>query len=207
MNAILKRRSTPVALTSRLPMMLVVVALIGSGVAAVSLATASPAFAALGAASQLCKPADQMTGDERRSLPQTYVISCTRPSANRASASPGQPVGVYSHSGGFSFSNSNIAWFSTDYRWVNRYNFELRNVQLKDTGCDARAVFADVYDQNGWLGEFKNGKGCNTTAKWAGPINFGDLGGVAWFYVRLYACNSWGCSSYTSSSKKYNPHY
>jgi hypothetical protein len=48
--------------------------------------------------------------------------------------------------------------------------------------------------------------GPGTNAHWNGPIDFTDVGNVGYVFIRLYACNSLSCSSWTDSAWKYNPY-
>jgi hypothetical protein len=66
---------------------------------------------------------------------------------------------------------------------------------------------ADVYDQNGWAGvEFVNSNGCHTTKDFSAQT-ITDPDGVHYVYIRLYACNSNGCSSIVNSRLHYNPYW
>lgn len=112
----------------------------------------------------------------------------------------------------FNFCNndgvSNIACFSAHLHFVSRNEFQLSNVVLKDTKGDSRAVYADVYNQDGWLGvEFANAGGAGSSKTWKGPISVTYDYGHQFVEIALYACNSTSCSSVTWSLRHDNPHW
>jgi hypothetical protein len=91
--------------------------------------------------------------------------------------------------------------------FVNRNEFTLAGTDLSDTLCDGRTAIADVETQDGYLAEFTNPQGCGTDATFWGPIYFTHSAGIHYVYIRLYACNTHGCSSPQNSLKHYNPYW
>jgi hypothetical protein len=163
--------------------------------------TARPATTA----TQTCLPAIRETGVERAAQIGTGFRQCTVSSLSSLpslSAAPdASPVNSI-----FSFCNSNLACFAAELHFVGKDRFTLSTVQLEKRGCDNRASYADVTDQNGFLGEFEN-PDCETTADWSGPIEFYDPDGVHYVYIRLYDCNTLTCSSVKNSEYHYNPYW
>lgn len=83
--------------------------------------------------------------------------------------------------------------------------FVLSDVRLADTRCNDRSVFAYVEDQNGFLVQFENAKGCYTTEAWSSQTIV-DPHGTAWVQIRLYACDPTSCISIPYSLKHYDPY-
>jgi hypothetical protein len=150
------------------------------------------------------RPAIHLTGAERVRLPTGFARASAAPV--RSSAPDSATPAVLPVNSEFSFCNSNIACFVAELHYVSRTEFQLENAQLEDTLCDNRSVFADVYDQNGFLAEFRNSEGCNSTADFP-TETISDPNGVAYVYIRLYACNSTSCSSVVNSRRHGNPHF
>lgn len=109
----------------------------------------------------------------------------------------------------FNFCNTTggkIGCFIAHLHYVSRNEFTLSDVQVQDTLNDSRSVIADIYNQDGWLGEFVNSQGPNTTASWEGPIPFSYPYGTKLVYVRLYACNNNPFTPPCSRSKNSRTH-
>lgn len=153
-----------------------------------------------------------MTGSERAAL-KTGLINCNvvAPSSAPAAAAVPNVAAAGSVDSSFSFCNTpkggaTIACFAAELHYVSKTRANLNTVQLEDRLCDARSSYADVYDQNGWLGvEFVNNH-CNTTNDWS-QVVISDPDGIQYVQIRLYACNSTSCSSVVNSLKHYNPYY
>lgn len=110
----------------------------------------------------------------------------------------------------FNFCNTTggtIACFQAKLHFVNRYTFDLSNINLEDTLCDSRAVYADVYSQRAYFAEYSDTKGCSTDTYIAGPRQYSDNLGVQYVQINLYACNNTSCSSQAWSAQHYNPYY
>lgn len=108
----------------------------------------------------------------------------------------------------FSFCNSNIACFKAKLHFAGHKSFTLSSIQLENKLCDNRSAYADVYDQNGYMYEFRNSS-CNTTKDFS-SVNLNDSGGVHYVYIALYQCNLniiTGCSSNKNSTWHYNPYW
>jgi hypothetical protein len=175
-------------------------------------ATASEITNTTGPASgtTISQPANEMTSPERGALPASGFWFASTPgsaSPSKASSSSVIPAAGTVDST-FNFANNtggHIASFNAHLHFVSFTEFTLSDVNLLDTLCDNRSVFADVYNQDGFLGEFKNGNGCGSTAHWASEtISYPD--GTDFVYIALYACNTTSCSSVAYSLNHYNPH-
>jgi hypothetical protein len=161
-------------------------AVLGAG--AVLAALTSPAYASVRA------------GTPGSSFTQTAPRQAFPPPLGASAAPAGNAVNSL-----FEFCNSNIACFDATLHYVSRTEFQLQGAQLIDSLCDNRSVYADVYDQNGFLGEFSNSMGCHTVADF--PIEtISDGNGVTYVQLDLYACNFWGCSSVAWSLKHWSPY-
>lgn len=155
-----------------------------------------------------CKPASQMTPQQRAalfaSLPPggSGIRRCT-------------PAGRSSHVPAAAGSSSSAIHTTAFSRPSELQHFQSKNyytmsdVNLSDDYCDNRGVLADLYDQAGWEGyEFFNNQGCGHTAYWAGPLSFNDTAyGVKYVQVKLIACNSSSCSTAKWSSQHANPYW
>jgi len=109
----------------------------------------------------------------------------------------------------FSFSNDDLAFFRARLHYINRTHFRLSKITLRDSKCDNRSVYADVTDQDGFIHDFANHKGCGHAVKPA-AITLSDPSGVHYIYIRLYACNNnpvSPCSDVTASSHHSNPYW
>lgn len=133
-----------------------------------------------------CKPADQLTNEQRAAL---------------VASLQGNP-GIRDCTSGTSTTINLTAY----QKFLSKTSFQFTNVSLSDQACDGRSVFADANDQNGFQIEFVNSKGCNTTAYWAGPIHVSSPYNVNYVRMALYACNSTSCSSVVWSKYHYNPY-
>jgi hypothetical protein len=135
-----------------------------------------------------CKPANELTPQQRAAL-----LASMPGGKEFRKCTPGTSTKV------------RLAAF---YEFTGKRSWVLSNVQLSDKACDGRTVYADVTTNNGWNSEFVNSAGCGTTGYWAGPIPMSDPSGYTtkYVYIRLYACNTWGCSSVVSSSYHHNPY-
>jgi hypothetical protein len=98
-----------------------------------------------------------------------------------------------------------IACFRAELTFQGHDSFVLSDVRLRDTGCDTRSIFAFVYDENGFLGQFQNAHGCNTTAR-PSDQTMSDPLGTTWVQMRLYACDTTSCISIPYSLKHYDPY-
>ena len=105
----------------------------------------------------------------------------------------------------FSFCDSNIACFDATLHYVSRTQFQLQGTQLIDSLCDNRSVYADVYDQNGYLGEFRNSLGCHRAADFP-TETLSDGSGVTYVQINLYACSSLSCSGNAWSLRHGSPY-
>lgn len=133
-----------------------------------------------------CEPANNMTGQQRAAMIAALPAQSFRFASQCRTAG-----GIH----------------TTALReFTGKTTFQLTYVNLQDTLCDNRSVYADVYTDNGWLGEFVNSAGCHSDAVWDDPIHFTDVGNVQYVFIRLYACNSTSCSSYTDSARHWNPY-
>jgi hypothetical protein len=150
----------------------------------------------------------------RRSLCRLAAACATAPAIAAAlgfftppaSASMASPVVGPASSTHFNVcGDREVACFRAQLTFQDADRFVLSNVRLSDTGCDARSVFAFVYDENGFLGQFENGHGCNTTVTWS-RATMSDPLGTAWVQIRVYACNPTSCSSLPYSLKHYDPY-
>lgn len=84
--------------------------------------------------------------------------------------------------------------------------FKLSSIQLQDTLNDSRSASTDIYDDWGWTGiEFENSNGPNTTKDFPDKSYTAQQDHVQFVYVRVFACNSFGCSNGQNSLKHYNP--
>jgi hypothetical protein len=84
--------------------------------------------------------------------------------------------------------------------------FKLSSIQLQDTLDDDRSAFTDIYDDWGWTGEtFENSNGPHTTKDFPDKSITVQQAHVQFVYVRVFACNSFGCSTGQNSLKHYNP--
>jgi hypothetical protein len=123
-----------------------------------------------------------------------------------ASASTATPAARPASSSHFNVCRDReVACFRAELTFQGDDTFVLSDVRLTDTGCDTRSVFAFVYDENGFLGQFENGHGCDTTATWSSE-RMSDPHGTAWVQIRLYACNPMSCISLPYSLKHYDPY-
>lgn len=198
------------------------------GVAALMLSVPGTALAATGGGSATsgavtvpssCQPAEQMTASERTALLNSglRLLKCkvspqssTALGPDRSSAAPAIPA-IGSVDSSFDFCNTpkggaTIACFAAELHYNSRTSFKLNTIQLEDRLCDGRSSYADVYDQNGWLGvEFVNNH-CNTTVDYP-TTTISDPDGVQYVYIHLYACNSTSCSDAWNSYRHYNPKY
>jgi hypothetical protein len=152
-------------------------------------------------------PANQMTGAERAALPKVYFskIASSSPTFSSAPATSAVPAASPINSS-FDFCNSNIACFDATLHYVSRNEFQLQDAQLIDSLCDNRSVFADVYDQNGFLAEFGNSLGCHRVADFS-TKTITDPNGVSYVQIALYACNTLSCSSVVFSLEHHNPDF
>jgi hypothetical protein len=175
------------------------------GAVAVLTTFALPASAST--APHLAGPANQLTGAERAALPRTYFfkVASASPAFSAAPAISAVPAALPINSS-FDFCNSNIACFDATLHYVSRTRFQIESAQLIDSLCDNRSVFADVYDQNGFLGEFRNSEGCHNAADFP-TETLTDSGGVSFVQMHLYACNTLSCSSIVLSLKHGNPDF
>jgi hypothetical protein len=129
--------------------------------------------------------------------------SFTLPASASTAASPADRPAPSSH---FNVcGDREVVCFRAELRFLGNGKFVLSDVRLRDTRCDVRSVFAFVYDENGFLGQFNNEHGCNTTATWSRQV-MSDPRGTAWVQIRPYACNPTSCISLPYSLKQYNPH-
>jgi hypothetical protein len=155
-------------------------------------------------------PANQMTGAERAALPP-MAFSPTVPTSrfsylSATSASPASPLlATNSVNSTFAFCNSNIACFDATLHFVSRTEFQLYSTQLIDSLCDSRSVYADVYDQSFFLGEFSNSMGCHTVGNFSSET-ISDPNGISYVQIELYACNLTSCSSDAWSLRHGNPY-
>lgn len=155
-------------------------------------------------------PANRMTGAQRAALPKVS-FSQTAPTSrfpyvSASSASPASPaLATNSVNSTFAFCNSNIACFDATLHYVSRTEFQLYSSQLIDSLCDNRSVYADVYDQSYFLGEFSNSMGCHTVANFSSET-ISDPNGVSYVQIELYACNLLSCSSAAWSLRHGNPY-
>jgi hypothetical protein len=105
--------------------------------------------------------------------------------------------------------NSPVADFNGDYQFFSKTTGQLTGVALRDVSCDGRSVYADVYDENGWMGfEYQNTLGCNKT-KTGYPVAYlKDPDGpyLRYLVIKTYACNSLTCSKVYQSGPTYNPY-
>jgi hypothetical protein len=168
-----------------------------------------------GATGANCTPARRMTGKERAALPKDVgMIRCKVPlpapahprlwdAATLAQAAD-PPVDSK-----FSFCNTTggtIACFIGLLHYVSATEFTLSDVELSDDLCDSRSVYADVYSQASFFGEFFDSNGCDTTVDVPGPTDLSDpIFGVQYVYIDLYACNLLSCSSDAYSLEHDNP--
>ena len=158
----------------------------------------------------ISQPANEMASSGRSALPNSgfwlalALGAVAQSSGSRSSAIPD----AGSIDSTFNFANNtggHIASFNAHLHFVSFTQFTLSDVNLLDTLCDNRSVFADVYNQDGFLGEFKNGQGCGSTAHWQSEtISYPD--GTDFVYIALYACNTTSCSSVAYSLNHYNPY-
>lgn len=144
------------------------------------------------------------------------LIQCKIPvrSASRASDAPGTTASPQagSRQSEFSFCNDTggktIACFVAELTFTGRNNFNLTSIALSDDLCDNRSVYASIYSQASYFGQFYNTRGCGNTVDWAGPYDFADTShGVEYVYIDLYAANSTSESSHAYSPLHYNPYY
>lgn len=174
-------------------------------VAALSTVFATPtatSAAPVSNASTSCQPAYTMTGAERAKLPTLRMCNRgTGPAVGAQTPKLVQPD-LGSLSGNIN-KTTDVASLNTDYYFDSKYEVSLTGTALRDINCDGRSVYADLYDGEGFLAEFKNGLGCNQTATWAVEHVY-DNGGVEWIYFTLYACNSTSCSTPHSTANYYS---
>ena len=142
-----------------------------------------------------------MRGAERASLPAVRFFKIASASPVTWVAPEALPV-----NSSFDFCNTNIACFDATLHYVSRTKFQIESAQLIDSLCDNRSVFADVYDQNGALIEFRNSKGCHMVANFS-TQTITDSGGVSFVQIQLYACNALSCSSVVLSQRHGNPDF
>ena len=84
--------------------------------------------------------------------------------------------------------------------------FKLSSIQLQDTLDDSRSAFTDIYDDWGWTGyTFENSNGPHTTKDFPDTSITVQQPHVQFVYVRVFACNSLGCSTGQDSLKHFNP--
>lgn len=145
------------------------------------------------------------------SVPGTALAATGGGSATSGAVTASAIPAAGSVDSSFSFCNTpkggaTIACFAAELHYNSKTSFKLNTIQIEDRLCDARSSYADVYDQNGWLGvEFVNNH-CNTTVDY-GTTTISDPDGVQYVYIRLYACNSTSCSSAVNSLKHDNPYW
>jgi hypothetical protein len=174
----------------------------GALLAAATLAlSAGPASAST--VSQATRPARTMTGAQRAALPRVSFSRIASPTPARPSAQIVPAANAVNSE--FDFCNSNIACFLSTLHFVSHTQFQLQSTQLVDSLCDNRSVYADVYDQNGYLAEFSNSLGCHRVADFP-TETISDSGGVRYVQIDLYACNFWGCSSDAWSLPHWSPY-
>jgi hypothetical protein len=145
-----------------------------------------------------------MTGAQRVELGRMGTFRCDQkwPHAvvgnySREADPDGQPPFNFSSQGG-------TALFRSDIEFLSATSFTLSNTSLADTKCDAKSVYADVYDSNGFLYEYSNTNGCGTTLSFPAEAYYDDAG-VSYVDIDLYACNFFGCDQGTWSYKRTNP--
>lgn len=209
--------------------MLKALILFGAALGAASAVVATIALPASASTGQYpSRPASQPTGAERAALSKAYFKSRAIPLTQQAFQMQGAGAGRVALSNAyffktsvssdisaapdtspinssFQFCNANIACFDATLHYVNRTKFQLESTQLIDSLCDNRSVFADVYDQNGFLGEFRNSEGCHNAVNFP-TETMSDSLGESFVQIKLYACST-SCSSVASSLKHSNPYF
>jgi hypothetical protein len=101
---------------------------------------------------------------------------------------------------------TSVASFNGDFQFDSKYEVQMNGVALRDVNCDARSVYADLYDPNGFIAEYKNSLGCNHTQTYSDAYFF-DPDGVKQIWFRIYACNSTSCSSYVDTNHYSNSYW
>jgi hypothetical protein len=145
----------------------------------------------------------------------TLALSGTALAAPAASSSPSHAVAPAARTvfaagtinSTFSFRNTDLAFFRARLHYIGRARFRLSSITLRDDKCDHRSVYADVTDQDGFLHEFANHRGCGHATKPAAITLADTANGVEYVYIRLYACNVNGCSDVTPSAHHSNPYW
>ena len=195
-----------------------VLALLGLTLGTSAAASHHTATTHVGAAAQTpCVPAEQLNGKElaaRLAWMKAHngVFRCTPSSTVRhagaditaipQAASPDSDFYKCNKPTG----GATIACFAAHNHFAGMKTFKLSSIQLQDTLDDSRSAFTDIYDDWGWTGiEFENSNGPHTTKDFPDKSFTAQQAHVQFVYVRVFACNSFGCSTGQNSLKHYNP--
>jgi hypothetical protein len=180
-------------------------------------AAASPRAATVrtgAAAAGPCVPTEQLHGKElaaRMAFMAAHngFFRCT-PSAATRHAGADTPQATSPDSDFYKcnkpIGSQTIACFAAHNHFAGMRTFKLSSIQLQDTLDDSRSAFTDIYDDWGWTGvTFENSNGPHTTKDFPDKSITVQQPHVQFVYVRVFACNSFGCSTGQDSLKHYNP--